>query len=296
MNVLEDTYLPDILHDIAQALLGPTMVIIIAMLLVSLVLLGQIIAEFFTERRHYKQNVAQIINQINDADYGSITRIVTESALLRFQKAALIMVSRNMGLPEEALLSMASTQLENVEGRYKRRVAVTDTISKIAPMLGLMGTLIPLGPGIVAMGQGNISTLSSSLLVAFDATVCGLVVAVFSLVLSKIRTLWYAKYTNTLESLMNCIIEQADIARKQGVSLPAGYTGNPLVDYQVKNGAATAANAGGVPATSAGDAPEPAKSAGAGGASDKPDGASGSAAPGTPTAMPDSAAPDSQEA
>ncbi len=237
MNVLEDTYLPDILHDIAQALLGPTMVIIILMLLVSLVLLGQIIAEFFTERRHYKQNIAQIINQINDADYGNITRIVAESALLRFQKAALIMVSRNMGLPEEALLSMASTQLENVEGRYKRRVAVTDTISKIAPMLGLMGTLIPLGPGIVAMGQGNIATLSSSLLVAFDATVCGLVVAVFSLVLSKIRTLWYAKYTNTLESLMNCIIEQADLARKQGVSLPAGYTGNPLVDYKVRNGA-----------------------------------------------------------
>ncbi len=266
MNVIQDTYLPDILHDISQALLGPVMIIIIGLIVLSLFLLGQFIAEIITERRHFRQDTPAIINKINNANYENIAAIIIESPLLRFQKASLIMVACNMGLPEEALLSLASSQLEEVEARYKRRIAVTDTISKVAPMLGLMGTLIPLGPGIVAMGQNDISTLSSSLLVAFDATVCGLVVAVFSLVISKVRSLWYAKYTSTLESLMNCVIEQAEIARKEGVVLAADYIGNPLVDFDVKNGkpeAACAAGAGAAGADGAGTAGAGAAGAGA---------------------------------
>lgn len=38
-------------------------------------------------------------------------------------------------------------------------------------MLGLLGTLIPLGPGIIALGQGDTQTLSTSLLTAFDTTI-----------------------------------------------------------------------------------------------------------------------------
>ncbi len=236
MDVLEDTYLPDILHDIAQGLLGPTMAIIIALLAVALFFLGQVICEYITERRHFKQNSARIINDIDEVDYEGLEDVVVKSSLLRFQKAALIIVVRNMGLPEEALLSLATTQLDRAERRYKRRLAWTDTIAKIGPMLGLMGTLIPLGPGIVALGQNNVTKLSQSLLVAFDATVCGLVVACFCLVLSKIRSLWYANYTSVLESLMNCVIEKADIARKAGVRLPSGYSGDPLVEYEIANG------------------------------------------------------------
>lgn len=237
MNVLEDTYLPDILHDIAQALLGPTMVVIIALIAIALFLLGQVIVEYFTERRFYKQNSASIVNEVNDASYDRLDEVVIKSALLRFQKAALITITRNMGLPEEALLSLASMQLDVAERRYKKRLAWTDTISKVAPMLGLMGTLIPLGPGIVALGQNDVAALSQSLLVAFDATVCGLVVACFCLVLSKIRSIWYASYTSTLESLMNCVIEKADTARKAGLTLPSGYTGNPLAEFDIANGA-----------------------------------------------------------
>ena len=58
MNIYEDTYLADILHDIAQGLLGPTMVLIILLILVSLFFFGQIIVEYFTERRHFKQKTA----------------------------------------------------------------------------------------------------------------------------------------------------------------------------------------------------------------------------------------------
>ncbi|MDR1358148.1 MAG: MotA/TolQ/ExbB proton channel family protein, partial [Coriobacteriales bacterium] len=151
---------------------------------------------------------------------------------LRYQKAGLITVARNLGLPEEPLFALAQVEINATEKHYKRRLAWTDTFAKIGPMLGLMGTLIPLGPGIVALGQGNTQQLSSSLLVAFDATVCGLVVACVALIISKIRSGWYEEYIETLESAMSCLLEKAAAARKEGITLPTNYAGDPLKEYE----------------------------------------------------------------
>ena len=81
-------------------------------------------------------------------------------------------------------------------------------MAKIGPMLGLMGTLIPLGPGIIALGQGDTFTLSNSLLIAFDTTVAGLVCALIALVICTIRKIWYRNDMSILETLMECILEE----------------------------------------------------------------------------------------
>lgn len=230
MNIYNDTYLPDILNGISQGLLVPAIAAILALLVLTLFFLGQAITEYFTERRHFKANMPAIINQINDAAYGDITRVVVDTQLLKYQKAALVTVSQNMGLPEEPLFSLAQSEVHKLEDRYRRRLAWTDTISKIGPMLGLMGTLIPLGPGIVALGQNDVVVLSQSLLLAFDATVCGLACAVASLIVSRIRSGWYTQYINGAESLVSCILDKAQQARCDGVQLPANYVGDPLED------------------------------------------------------------------
>ena len=83
----------------------------------------------------------------------------------------------------------------------------SDLIAKIAPMLGLLGTLIPLGPGIIALGQGDTAALSASLLTAFDTTVVGLICAGLATIVSAIRNLWYRNYMSIFETLMECILE-----------------------------------------------------------------------------------------
>lgn len=227
MNSLYDsTYLPDVLHDIAQGLLLPTMVVLLVMLALTLIVLGELLVEVFTERRHYRRNMAGIVNEINDADFDGVAEVVERSGLLRKHKGALLTVGRNMGLPADALFSLAQAQVNKVDHFYKRRIAVSDVLSKVGPMLGLMGTLIPLGPGIAALGKGDATQLAQSLNIAFDATVCGLVCAVIALVISKVRSGWYSDYVESVESIATCILEKADLARKQGVDLPANYTGD----------------------------------------------------------------------
>ena len=75
-------------------------------------------------------------------------------------------------------------------------------------MFGLMGTLIPLGPGLIALGQGDTKTLSSSLLIAIDTTVAGLISAAVSYIISSVRNRWYEEYMVNLETVMECILEE----------------------------------------------------------------------------------------
>ncbi len=246
--IVNGTYLTEILHGIAQGLLGPTMVVIILLVVATLFFIGQVIVEFFTERRGFKENLPGIINDVSAAPYADVTTLIEKSRLLKIQKAGLVVVSNNMGLPEEPLFALAQVQVARVSKHYQRRLAWTEVMSKIGPMLGLMGTLIPLGPGIVSLGQGDTASLSQSLLVAFDATVCGLVCAVVALIISKIRAGWYAEYQTALEALMSCVIDKAARARAEQVQLPFNYRGDPLAEWAqlsksaAKGGAMSGAN------------------------------------------------------
>ena len=87
-------------------------------------------------------------------------------------------------------------------------IKFTDLASKLGPMLGLLGTLIPLGPGIIALGQGDTYTLSVSLMTAFDTTVAGLCIAAVCMIVSTIRRRWYAAYMADLETLTSRVCER----------------------------------------------------------------------------------------
>lgn len=81
----------------------------------------------------------------------------------------------------------------------KRRIERADFITRIAPMLGLMGTLIPLGPGLAGLGEGELTILTTAMTVAFDTTVVGLLVGIIGFVLSRARRRWYDSAVSELE-------------------------------------------------------------------------------------------------
>ena len=107
----------------------------------------------------------------------------------------------------EPRIALAKKLLLDEEKHYLGRVRVSDLIAKVAPMFGLMGTLIPLAPGLIALGQGDTKTLSDSLLIAFDTTVAGLISAAVSLLISSVRKSWYAGYSSSLEAVMEAVLD-----------------------------------------------------------------------------------------
>ena len=81
----------------------------------------------------------------------------------------------------------------------KRRIERADFIPRLAPMLGLMGTLIPLGPGLAALGEGQLSILTTAMTVAFDTTVIGLLAGMIGFVIGRMRRRWYDAAISQLE-------------------------------------------------------------------------------------------------
>lgn len=220
-----ELYLKDIMHLVSQGLMVPAMVILVVLLVFTIFCIGSLIVEIFTERRHFKQNIPRDVNAVHDAPFDGVVNVIESTGLLKSQKEALVMVARNMGLPDADLFSLAKAEIARVDGRHQRMVRRTELVTKIGPMMGLICTLIPLGPGIVAMGQGEVDQLASSLLIAFDGTVAGLVAAVVAMIISSIRKRWYAQYMVAMEALMSSILEKAEQARAAGIVLPHGYTG-----------------------------------------------------------------------
>jgi len=98
------------------------------------------------------------------------------------------------------LSKMRQQTINLIEQRARRRIERADIIARIGPMLGLMGTLIPLGPGLAALGRGELDTLASAVTVAFDTTVLGLLVGIIGFVLGRLRRRWYDHLLDALES------------------------------------------------------------------------------------------------
>lgn len=86
---------------------------------------------------------------------------------------------------------MQTNDVSFVLAHAKKRIERADFLTRLAPMLGLMGTLIPLGPGLAALGEGDVKILSTAMSVAFDTTVLGLLAGMIGFVIARLRRRWY---------------------------------------------------------------------------------------------------------
>lgn len=195
-----------ILRAISNGLNVPVMIILIILMAATVVLLGTLIVELITEHRHLKVSMPRLIDDIRDSK-GRVAETVNNSGLLKVQKEILCEVTVHPELTDDMRTAMATMLLEDEQERLDKRIEVTNLIAKLGPIFGLLGTLIPLGPGIVALGQGDTYTLSNSLLIAFDTTVAGLISGAVAMVISTVRKKWYRNYNAILETLMECVLE-----------------------------------------------------------------------------------------
>ncbi len=196
VSVLKST-----LHLMASVLQGPVIVALLLCIIVTIMQIGSILVECFFERRHMKVDVPNLLNKMQGNDYEEIRNNITNSKLLVRYKEMLITLldNRHLQLPQGQAL--ASQLLSEQEIHCNKTLIITDYLVRLAPMLGLMGTLIPLGPGLIALGQGDIKGLASSLLVAFDSTIAGLAIAGVAYIISRWRKIWYEKDMAILETL-----------------------------------------------------------------------------------------------
>ena len=200
------TILGKVLHSMTSVLQIPVVIILILFIAAILVAIGWIISEYMNEYKHMQVQLPKLLDDIRAGEQ-PIEEIIEASGLLKTQKEALIEITKHSDFNDLMLESLAANLLEREQERYDAKLKPTDLLSKLGPMFGLLGTLIPLGPGIIALGQGDTMTLSQSLMTAFDTTIAGLIVAAIAIVISTIRRGWYNNYMSVLETVMDCVVE-----------------------------------------------------------------------------------------
>ena len=94
-------------------------------------------------------------------------------------------------------------------GDEKKRGKLFVLIGSIATgFLGLMGTLIPMGPALVGLSTGDIASMAYNMQVAFATTVVGLFSSAIGIITQQVKQRWYLQDMTNLEFLSELLTEK----------------------------------------------------------------------------------------
>jgi biopolymer transport protein ExbB/TolQ len=186
--------LAEALAKIASALRIPVLLLALLALLLCALELGRFIGEYYRRIRAGRHAMRQLVAQV----IADPTRAATlqHQAPTRVAGNALMQIARARLAHDPAAIEYA---LADYELASQRRLEWTRILVRVGPALGLMGTLIPLAPGLAALGHGQISTLATDLRTAFAATTIGLLVGTVAFALTLTRTRIYSEDLAELE-------------------------------------------------------------------------------------------------
>ena len=81
--------------------------------------------------------------------------------------------------------------LDRTEAALARRMDRARIWVRLGPALGLCGTLIPLGPALLALAQNDLTQLAEGLILAFGTTVMGLLAGGLAWLVMNVQQRWY---------------------------------------------------------------------------------------------------------
>ncbi|HEX3736743.1 MAG TPA: MotA/TolQ/ExbB proton channel family protein [Solirubrobacterales bacterium] len=186
--------LGDGLSQIATALRVPVLIAAVVVLLLCALELGRFGIEWWRRHRNRHLDLHEMVAQAiaepaHAAHYAGYARDpITAQAVMAI--AAAPAVDRGAAT-ERALV--------DYELAVQRSLDRTRLLVRAGPAIGLMGTLIPLIPGLAALSGGDVATLANDLRDAFGATVVGLLVGTVAFALTLARTRMYSEDLAGLE-------------------------------------------------------------------------------------------------
>ncbi len=188
--------LQSLLYWISSAFLLPALLAILCLFVYVTYLAGGVLAEGY-DRRANRESLRQF--HLGEPALERFLGFEWKLALGRFAAVA-------ESHPER--LDKAVADLENDLRKGAERLSV---LSRTGPMLGLIGTLIPLQPALAGLAAGDMQEMASNLLIGFTTTVVGLIVGGASYALGVQVRHWARKDLTEMHYLMEVWSAEAGI-------------------------------------------------------------------------------------
>ena len=196
------------LNVVSQSLQIPVIIFLLIFAIFAVFAFGGLISDYSGRKkltREYKEKL--VFSLVNAVSVEELTNIVNSSEIFDNQKEVLLKIIDAHSLSSDSREAWALNLIEEEEVIMAKSLEKVDIVTRIGPTLGLMGTLIPMGPGLAALGSGDVTTLANAIIVAFDTTVVGIGSGAIAYVISKIRRRWYEEYSSNLQLFVNAVLE-----------------------------------------------------------------------------------------
>ena len=188
----------NLLYWISTGLLIPVIVLLLIFFLRALLLVG-LFYGMYMQKLKFNKSFKEKINNLNEENVDDLLTSLngTTKLLLSVYLGKLI-----NSLPKDIYYDKI---LNDFEMACQKDLSGSQTLAKLGPILGLMGTLIPMGPALVGLASGDIESMALNMQVAFATTVIGLLTGAVGFVVMQVKRRWYASDISDMEFVVELL-------------------------------------------------------------------------------------------
>lgn len=173
----------NILFWISSGLLVPVIVGLLFFFAKSIVMLGGFAGQYIQRVKQDKQ-LRQRMDQLDRSTIHTFSEELKDQPDSLFTQTAGLLLATDSTAVANRVLSEYEVTADAELGKYK-------VLVKFGPILGLMGTLIPMGPALAGLSTGDISSMAYNMQVAFATTVLGLFSGAVGFILLQVKQRWF---------------------------------------------------------------------------------------------------------
>ena len=179
-----------LLYWLSTGLFIPLMIALLFYLVKAFMLIGGFYS-LFVNRTKFRKSFETIIKTVEEQSVILISEKIVNKTI--FGQYIIKLKNR-----QDSIIKSEKV-IADFELNCQRELGKAKILAKMGPMMGLMGTLIPMGPALVGLAKGDIASLAENMQVAFATTVVGLFIGGIGFLLGQIKLRWYAEDLNDLQ-------------------------------------------------------------------------------------------------
>jgi hypothetical protein len=189
-----------VLFVISNSLLIPDILFLIILFIRSLILVGGFYNSFMQRRR-----MNALLGDVRALNAGNLSEL--SGRLPKSNRSPFIDHLDDLLTHEGLTEDYANYVISSYENVCEKDLSLSKLLTKVGPVLGLVGTLIAMSPALVGLSSGDIGAMAYNMQVVFATTVVGLVISLAGLVTLQYKQRWYTKDVALLDYISSLLLD-----------------------------------------------------------------------------------------
>ena len=189
-----------VLFVISNSLLIPDILFLIILFIRSLILVGGFYNSFMQRRR-----MNALLGDVRTLNAGNLSEL--SGRLPKSNRSPFIDHLDDLLTREALTEDYANYVISSYENICEKDLSLSKLLTKVGPVLGLVGTLIAMSPALVGLSSGDIGAMAYNMQVVFATTVVGLVISLAGLVTLQYKQRWYTKDVALLDYISSLLLD-----------------------------------------------------------------------------------------